>query len=78
MGTVGGAYDNAMCESFFATLECALLQRRSSRTKTEARMAVFVFIGGRYDPSRRPSALGYRSPVEFERSAHDELATVSP
>jgi putative transposase len=59
MGSVGDAYDNAMCESFFATLECELLQRRSFRTKAEARMAVFVFIEGWYNPSRRHSDLGY-------------------
>lgn len=78
MGSVGDAYDNAMCESFFATLECELLQRRKFQTKAEARMAVFVFIEGWYNPSRRHSALGYRSPVEFERYARDPLSPVSP
>jgi putative transposase len=78
MGSVGDAYDNAMCESFFATLECELLQRRKLQTKAEARMAVFVFIEGWYNPSRRHSRLGYKSPVEFERSARDALASVSP
>lgn len=78
MGSVGDAYDNEMCESFFATLECELLQRRKFQTKAEARMAVFVFIEGWYNPSRRHSALGYRSPVEFERYARDPLSPVSP
>ena len=78
VGSVGDAYDNAMCESFFATLECELLQRRKFQTKAEARMAVFVFIEGWYNPSRRHSALGYKSPVEFERSARDALSPVSP
>jgi putative transposase len=78
MGSVGDAYDNAMCESFFATLECELLQRRKFQTKAEARMAVFTFIEGWYNPSRRHSALGYRSPVDFERSARNALASVSP
>lgn len=78
MGSVGDAYDNAMCESFFATLECELLRRRKFQTKAEARMAVFVFIEGWYNPSRRHSALGYKSPVEFERSARDALSPVSP
>jgi putative transposase len=50
MGSVGDAYDNAMCESFFATLECELLDRRKFRTKAEARMAVFQFIEGWYNP----------------------------
>ena len=46
MGSVGDAYDNAMCESFFATLECELLARRKFQTKAEARMALFQFIEG--------------------------------
>jgi putative transposase len=78
MGSAGDAYDNAMCESFFATLECELLQRRKFKTKAEARMAVFVFIEGWYNPSRRHSALGYKSPAEFERYARDALSPVSP
>jgi Integrase core domain len=45
MGSVGDAYDNAMCESFFATLECELLDRRRFKTQAEARIAVFEFIG---------------------------------
>ena len=67
MGSVGDAYDNAMAESFFATLECELLERVSLRTQADARMAVFDFIEGWYNPLRRNSALGYLSPVEFER-----------
>ena len=46
MGSVGDCFDNAMCESFFATLECELLDRRHFRTQVEARMAVFEFIEG--------------------------------
>jgi putative transposase len=69
MGSVGDAYDNAMCESFFATLECELLDRRSLKNQAEARMAVFEFIEGWYNPHRRHSALGYLSPVRFEREA---------
>jgi putative transposase len=45
-GSVGDAYDNAMCESFFATLECELIDRRRFQSHTEARMAVFAFIEG--------------------------------
>jgi putative transposase len=66
MGSVGDAYDNALCESFFATLECELLDRRSFRTQVEARMAVFEFLEGWYNPHRRHSALGYLSPVNYE------------
>jgi putative transposase len=71
-GSVGDAYDNAMCESFFATLECELLDRHRFRSHGEARMAVFHFIEGFYNPSRRHSALGYLSPIEYERR-HDGL-----
>lgn len=69
MGSVGDAYDNAMAESFFATLECELLDRRRLASHAEARMAVFEFIEGWYNPLRRHSALGYVSPNEFERIA---------
>lgn len=67
MGSVGDAYDNAMCESFFATLECELLDRHRFVTQAEARMAVFDFIEGFYNPRRRHSALGQLSPLNFER-----------
>ena len=78
MGSVGDAYDNAMCESFFATLECELLDRRKFRTKAEAKIAVFLFIEGWYNPGRRHSALRYMSPVNFEREAKERLQSVSP
>ena len=77
MGSVGDAYDNAMCESFFATLECELLDRRRFRTQAEARIAVFEFIEGFYNPRRRHSSIGYLSPVAFERSALDPDALKS-
>jgi putative transposase len=67
MGSVGDCYDNALCESFFATLECELLERRSFRTQAEGRLAVFEFIEGWYNPHRRHSALDYLSPISYER-----------
>jgi len=78
MGSVGDAYDNAMCESFFATLECELLDRRKFQTKAQARLAIFQFIEGWYNPGRRHSALGYKSPINFERSDRDQLKSASP
>lgn len=78
MGSVGDAYDNAMCESFFATRECELLDRRKFRTKAEARMAIFEFIEGWYNPRRRHSALGYRSPINYEKEALEWLEMSSP
>jgi putative transposase len=67
MGSVGDAYDNAMCESFFATLECELLGRCRFKTQAEARSAVFAFIEGFYNPRRRHSSIGYLSPIDYER-----------
>jgi putative transposase len=74
MGSVGDCYDNAMCESFFATLECELLAERRFRTQAEAKMSVFEFVEGWYNPRRRHSALGYLSPIEFERHHQKALA----
>jgi putative transposase len=69
MGTVGDAYDNAITESFFATLECELLQRQAFRTRQEARLALFEYVEGFYNTQRRHSALGYQSPAVYERRA---------
>jgi putative transposase len=66
MGSVGDCFDNALAESFFATLECELIDRTSFRTRTEARLAVFDFIEGFYNPRRRHSGLGYDSPATYE------------
>ena len=74
LGSVGDCYDNAMCESFFATLECELIDRYRWATKAEARMAVFRFIESWYNARRRHSSLGYRSPVMYEQNHHEALA----
>lgn len=60
-----------MAESFFATLECELLDRRRFKTHAEARIAIFEFIEGFYNPRRRHSSLGYLSPAAFETRALD-------
>lgn len=67
IGSVGDCHDNALCESFFATLECELLDRVTFRTPAGGRTAVFEYIEGSYNPRRRHSALGYLSPLEYER-----------
>jgi putative transposase len=67
MGSVGDAYDNAMAESFFATLECELIDRSIWRTKAQARLALFTYIEGWYNSRRRHSALGQCSPLNYER-----------
>lgn len=73
MGSVGDAYDNAMCESFFATLECELLARRRFGSQAEARMTIFRFIEGWYNPARRHSGIGYLAPIACE----DKMLTES-
>src|SRR3989304_4365161 len=79
MGSVGDAYDNALCESFFATLECELLDRERFQPPAEARRALFDFIEGWYNPHRRHSALGYESPLRYERlHAAGALRTTAP
>jgi len=67
MGSVGDCYDNAMCESFNATLECELFAFHRFKNQREAATAIFDFIEGWYNPHRRHSALGYLSPNNFER-----------
>jgi len=77
MGSVGDAYDNALCESFFATLERELLDRHRFRTQVEARMAVFQYVEGWYNPHRLHSGLGYLSPIDFERRARGATPVLS-
>ena len=67
MGAPGTAYDNALAESFFASLETELIDRSRWSTRDQARLAVFEWIEAFYNRTRRHSALGYLSPVEFER-----------
>ena len=78
MGSVGDCYDNALCESFFATLECELLDRRSFRSREEAGRVVFEFIEGWYNPHRRHSSIGYASPVRYEMANVMQLDSDSP
>jgi putative transposase len=66
MGTVGDALDNAVAESFFATLECELLDRHLWPTRAGLRTAVFDFIEIFYNRQRRHSTLGYHSPATYE------------
>jgi len=66
MGSVGDCYDNAMCESFFGTLECELIERETFSDRPEARLRVFDFVEGWYNPHRLHSALDYQSPISYE------------
>jgi putative transposase len=67
MGSVGDCYDNAMAESFFATLECEPLAQHRFHTHLDARTALFEYIEVFYNRQRRHSALGYLSPEAYER-----------
>lgn len=78
MGTVGDAYDNAMAESFFSILEHELLARQPLKANRETELDVFTYIEGWYNPHRRHSALGYKSPAEFEKTATLTPVTPSP
>ena len=71
MGSVGDCFDNAMAESFFATLECELLDRTHFHDHHQARRAIFEFVEGWYNPHRRHRGLGQQSPIAFERSYQD-------
>jgi putative transposase len=77
MGSVGDALDNALTESFFATLECELVDRSRWRTHAEARSAVFDYIEGFYNPRRRHSSLDYLSPAAFEERRRPEHTSVA-
>ncbi len=63
IGRRGDAFDNAVAESFFATLETELLDRRTFKRRDQARLEVFEFVEGFYNPRRRHSALGTRLPL---------------
>jgi len=74
MGSIGDAYDNAMAESFFATVEREVLARRHFKTQAEAKMAMFEWLEGWYNPHRRHSSIGRLSPVNFERRQLNQKA----
>ena len=77
MGSKGDCFDNAVCESFHATLEKELLRGRSFKTRQEAKTAIFDWIEAWYNPARRHSRLGYRSPDQYERDHDSEDANPS-
>ena len=76
MGTVGDAYDNAMAESFFGTLQLELLDRRRWQTREELAQAIFEWIEAFYNPHRRHSSIGYLSPIEYE-NRHTPIGAVA-
>ncbi len=78
MSRRGTAHDNAVAESFFATLETELLNRHIYHTRQEARTAIFDFIEGFYNPTRRHSTLGYQSPTDYEKDHTNHPLTLKP
>ena len=76
MGSVGDALDNALAESFFATLQTELLDRHQWDTRRDLATAIFAFIEGFYNPRRRHSSCGYLSPIDYG-SAHRTAATTA-
>ena len=79
MGSVGDCYDNMMAEISFASLECELIERRTWRTRGEAKTALFRWIEGRYDLRRRHSRLGQLAPaVHEERHAQSMASATEP
>ena len=77
MGSVGDCFDNAMAESFFATLECELLAKHKFRSQAQAVPVVFEFIEGWYNPRRRHSSIDYLSPIQFEKRHEASLEAKS-
>ena len=73
-GSVGDAFDNAMMESFWSTMQIELLDRKRWKTRVELSNAIFEFIEVFYNRRRRHSQLGYISPIEFELELHQQTA----
>ena len=74
MGSRGDAYDNAVAESFFATLKKELVHRRSRPTRRELGAAVFEYIEAFYNRERRHSTLGMLSPAEYEQNQENAIS----
>jgi len=77
MGSVGDAYDNALAESFFATLECELIDRERFETREIARTKIFDYLETFYNPRRRHSALDYLSPMDYQRRCEETIGVPS-
>ena len=77
MGSIGDCFDNGLAESFFATLQTELLDRRSWTTREQLANAVFAYLEGFYNPRRRHSALGYLSPADYETHWHRQQLTTA-
>lgn len=74
MGRTGSALDNAMAESFVSTLKAELVDRHRFPTREAARVAIFEYVEGFYNRTRRHSSLGYASPIDYEATTMEEAA----
>jgi transposase InsO family protein len=74
MGRAGSALDNAISESFVASLKCELLYGHRFLSREAARTATFDYIEGFYNRVRRHSSLGYLSPADYEQATMKEVA----
>jgi putative transposase len=72
MSGKGNCYDNAMVETVFKTIKSELIWRTSFQSRRQAENAIARYIDGFYNPVRRHSALGYKSPIKFEDEANQE------
>lgn len=77
MGSRGDAYDNALAESFMRTLKTELVKQQTWKTTDQARLAVFRYIESFYNPLRRHSSIGMRSPDEYEKLINDHQEAAS-
>lgn len=76
MSSPSDVYDNAAVESFMATVKTELVQRERFKCRDDACLAVFSYIEGFHNPHRRHSALGYRSPAEYEKMRREDRHAV--
>ena len=72
MGSIGDPWDNAVAESFFASLEKELIRRERFATREQARLRVFWYIECFYNPRRRHSSLSMLSPIDYEQRHQQE------
>jgi putative transposase len=77
MGTVGDCYDNSMAESFFASLQTELLDRRAWATRQELAQAIFEYVEAFYNPIRRHSSLEMLAPNDYEHHHNASVVTVA-
>jgi putative transposase len=77
MGSIGDAYDNALCESFFHSLQLELLDEHHWRTRRQLALAIFEWIETWYNASRRHSSIGMLSPIDYETANIDNLGSAA-